>query len=567
MSYLALLSQSKPSSGDDIINSYEQRKQHAVTSIFRDYPARSIGPAVQGGRVSDLAVNQNNVHEYYVAFASGGIFRTEDNGITFDPVFDGQGALGVGDIALAPSNENILYVGTGEKNSSRSSYAGSGVYKTTDKGKSWQHLGLSEIHHTGRILVHPKDPDIVWVASLGALYSHNPSRGVYKSTDGGISWERTLFVNDSTGVVDLLINPQDPDQLWAVTWARTRKAWNFNGNGSESGIYRSEDGGLTWHRLSGGFPQSETMGRIGIDLCLKQPNVLYALVDNQEKSKTPRQGKAGELQAEDFLSMSETDFLELDSIKLNKYLRDHGFPKKYNSQLVKQELRDGKYPPNALGEYTGDANKALLNAKIIGAELYRSNDYGDSWSKVNSYNLDGVYNTYGYYFGEVRVALNDPELVYVFGVPLLVTEDGGSTFHRIDTIGNVHVDHQALWINPQNTKHMLLGNDGGLYTSYDSGGHWLHRNNMAAGQFYTVNVDMDQPYNIYGGLQDNGVMKGSSRSIPHKSKNWEKVMEGDGMFVSADPRNSELVYTGFQFGNYYKINRSTGKQEKITPKN
>ena len=202
----------------------------------------------------------------------------------------------------------------------------------------------------------------------------------------------------------------------------------------------------------------------------------------------------------------------------------------------------------------------------MGAELYRSNDFGETWEKVNSYKLDGVYNTYGYYFGEVRVVPNNPEAVYIFGVPLLATEDGGATFQRVDTIGNVHVDHQALWINPNDSKHLILGNDGGVYTSYDSGAHWLHLNNTPVGQFYSVNIDMEKPYNVYGGLQDNGVYMGSSKSVPNKTKFWEKVLGGDGMLVSADHRNSELVYTGFQFGNYFRINRKSGEQVKITPK-
>ena len=557
--------QTRPSSPEQISESYRVRTQLAQSSLLKHYPVRSIGPVVMGGRIADLEINQENVHEYYVGYASGGVFYTEDNGITFKPIFDNQGALGVGDMALAPSNENILYVGTGEKNSSRSSYAGSGVYKTTDKGEHWEHLGLTEIHHTSRIIVHPDNPDIVWVAALGALYSHNPGRGIYKSQDGGLNWEKKLFINDSTGIVDLLINPQNPDQLWATAWERRRSAWNFKGHGMGSGMYRSDDGGETWKALNN-FPSSEWTGRIGVDICLSQPNTLYALVDNQKGLKQTKEKEAGQLQPADFVSMSISDFQALDSSRLNHYLREHEFPKKYQSELVKQEVRNGKYLPKDLAEYLGDANKELLEAKVTGAELYRSNDYGDTWKKVNSYHLDGVYNTYGYYFGEVRVAPDNPEVVYIFGVPLLITEDGGETYHRIDSVGNVHVDHQALWINPENPKHLLLGNDGGLYVSYSAGAQWLHLNSAAVGQFYTVNVDMESPYHVYGGLQDNGVYAGSSKSVPNKSKHWEKLLGGDGMFVAVDPRNSQLVYAGYQFGNYFKIDRTTNDQHKITPK-
>ena len=559
-----LWAQVAPSTGEHIHASYQLREQLAKTSLLKEYPVRSIGPVVQGGRVSDLAVTDNPAH-YYVAYASGGVFKTTNNGITFEPIFDNQGALGIGDMALAPSNQDIIYVGTGENNSSRSSYAGSGLYKSTDQGESWNYLGLPEIQHTGRVIVHPTNPDVVWVAATGSLYTHNPHRGIYKSTDGGASWTKTLFANDSTGFIDLLINPENPDQLWASSWERTRKAWNFKGQGPGSALYRSDDGGESWKQLSNGFPQNKFVGRIGIDLCKSQPNIVYALIDNQQESKTPKESKEGELLAMNFLEMSTDAFNKLDTAALNKYLKDNRFPKKYKAELVKQQVNNGQYQPRALADYLGDANRALFDTKVTGAELYRSEDYGDTWAKVNSYPLEGVYFTYGYYFGEVRVAPDNPQEVYVFGVPLLITEDGGENFHRLDTIGDVHVDHQALWINPQDSKHLLLGNDGGLYVSYDRGGNWLHLNNTSVGQFYTVNVDFEKPYNVYGGLQDNGVLMGSSKSVPNRTKKWQRVFGGDGMFVSADPRNSKLIYTGYQFGNYYRINRQTGKRQRITP--
>ena len=560
-----ILGQGDPTTPEQISESYQQRSKHAESSLLKQFPVRSIGPVVMGGRVTDIEVNQKNVQEYYVGYASGGVFYTKDNGITFTPVFDNQGALGVGDMALAPSNENILYVGTGEKNSSRSSYSGSGVYRSIDKGENWEYLGLAEIHHTSRIVVHPENPDVVWLAALGALYTHNQGRGLYKSIDGGITWQKKLHINDSTGIVDVLINPNNPDQLWAAAWERTRKAWHFKGSGSGSGLYRSNDGGETWQLLDN-FPKDQWIGRIGIDLCLTQPNVLYALVDNQKEFKDSKKKVNDNLQAADFVNMSASEFEALDSARLNKYLRDNNFPKKYRSDLVKNEISTGKYLPKELAEYLGDANKALLEAQVIGAELYRSNDYGDNWRKVNSYNLDGVYNTYGYYFGEVRIVPTNPESVYIFGVPLLITEDGGLTYHRIDSIGNVHVDHQSLWINPESPNHLLLGNDGGLYVSYNAGEQWLHLNNTSVGQFYSVNVDMEKPYNVYGGLQDNGVYMGSSLSEPNKTKRWQKVLGGDGMFVSADPRNSQLVITGYQFGNYFKVDRKTDQKDKITPR-
>ncbi len=563
---ILLLSQLLPaqSSEQDIINSYNGREQLAKTSLLKNYPARNVGPVVQGGRVTDIAVNPDNTKEYYVAYASGGVFKTVNNGITFKPIFENQGALGIGDMAISPSNTSILYVGTGEKNSSRSSYAGSGVYKSTDAGQSWKSIGLKGIQHTSRVVVHPTNPDILWVASLGALYTDGENRGVYKSIDGGTTWQKTLFINDSTGIVDLVINPQNSDQLWAASWERSRKAWNFKGNGSGSAIYRSDDGGVTWAKKVSGFPQDITVGRIGLDVSTSDPNVIYALLDNQAEKKEEKEKEEG-LSVTDFISMTNDELQALDTKKFDDFLKETGYPKKYTAEVVKKEIKQGKYDAKALASYFGDANDALFNTSVTGAEVYKSIDGGDNWKLVNSYKLDGVYFTYGYYFGEIRVSPTDSEQIYIFGVPLLKSNDGGETFARIDTVGNVHVDHQSLWIDPSDTKHILLGNDGGLYQSYDQGANWLHLNNVSVGQFYTINMDNEKPYNIYGGLQDNGTLVGSSKSVPNQTKKWERVFGGDGMFVSPDPDDNDIVYTGFQYGNYFRVKRSAKKFTRITP--
>lgn len=554
------------STGDEIVKSIKLREKMRESSILGNYPVRSIGPVVQGARIVDIAVDPSNVHTYYVAYASGGVFKTENNGVSFRPVFDNQGALTIGDMAVAPSNVNILYVGTGEKNSSRSSYAGSGVYKSLDAGKTWTHLGLDNTQHISRILVHPDNPEVVWVASLGALYSKNEDRGVYKSSDGGKTWNKTLYLNDSTGVADLAINGSDPTKMIASSWERGRTAWNFKGSGPGSAIFRSVDGGETWSKSTEGFPQLPTNGRIGLNYAQGEPNIVYAVMDSQDETKEEKKDEGDGISIKDFIDMSKSTLLSLDDKKLDQFLKKNNYPSKYTGKLVKQEISDNKYPPKALAEYFGDANQALFDTKIAGAEVYRSEDGGKSWVKTNTYDLEGVYFTYGYYFGEITVSPQNPDEIYVYGVPLLKSEDGGKTFSRIDTIGNVHVDHQAMWVNPDNDDHVLLGNDGGLYLSYDGGAEWMHLNNDAVGQFYTVNVDMEQPYNVYGGLQDNGTLVGSSRTVPNRSKNWEFIFGGDGMFVAPDPRNSDVVYAGYQFGNYYRLERSKKKSEFISPK-
>lgn len=561
----------QPSTPEEIQAAYQVRRNLADHSLLKEYPARNIGPTVQGGRIIDIDVNLHDTKNFYVAYASGGLFKTVNNGITFEPIFDNLDALGIGDFALSPSDPNVLYVGTGEKNSSRSSYAGSGVYKTTDGGRHWSHIGLTATQHISRVIIHPEDNNTVWVAAMGNLYTHNADRGVFKTTDGGHTWKKTLYINDSTGVIDLLINPRNPQQLWAAAWERTRKASHFKGQGVGSAIYRSDDGGDTWVKSVAGLPQGSTTGRIGLDLCATQPNIVYAILDNQREveDKPAKKSTTPSLTLDDLRKMSQEEFLKLEDKKLNDLLRDQGFPARYTTESVKRDVREGLYTVQAIADYFGaDANQNLFKTKVIGAEVYRSDDGGTQWKKVNRYDLDGVFFTYGYYFAEMKVAPDDPSLIYIYGVPMLKSRDGGATWHRLDTlrgVRDIHVDHHALWINPRDHQHMLLGNDGGLYQTYDEGANWLHINNMSVGQFYTVNVDMETPYNVYGGLQDNGVLKGSSRSIPNETKQWKPLFGGDGMYVAADPRKIYTVYTGYQFGNYFRLEMDKGKTTRITP--
>ncbi len=561
------IAQAQPTALADIEASYKERKHREDNSLLKEFPVRNIGPTVQGGRIVDVEVNLKNTKEFYVGYGSGGVFKTTNNGITFEPLFDQLDALGIGDFALSQSDSKILYVGTGEKNGSRSTYAGSGMYKTTDGGKTWSHIGLTGTHHISRVLIHPQDNNILWVASLGALYSSNSDRGIFKSADGGKSWKKTLYLNDSTGISDLVINPQNPKQLIAASWERSRKAWDFKGNGVGSAIYRSEDGGDTWKKSVDGFPQGKFAGRIGLDVCWSQPNVVYAIIDNQEPVKDDKKKPDdGKLKLQDLKNMTVENFLTVDDKKLDDLLKDSRLPQKYTALRVKKDVREGTYKPKNIAEYfDADANSDLFSTKIKGAEVYRSEDGGLSWKRTHAIDIDGVYFTYGYYFGELRVSPSNTEDVFIYGVPMLKSSDGGKTWAEIDTLETMHSDHHALWINPQDAKHMLMGNDGGLYQTYDQGDTWLHINNMSVGQFYTVNVDMETPYNVYGGLQDNGVLRGSSKSVPNRTKHWERIYGGDGMYVAPDPRNSKLVYAGLQFGNYSKLELDKQKNTRITP--
>lgn len=567
--FIPALTVAQPTTPSEWKASFAKRKSMAQSSLLKDYPVRHIGPTVQGGRIVDIEVNHSNTKEFYLAIASGGIFKTVNNGITFHPVFDGYDVIGMGDLALSQRNPNVLYAGTGEKNSSRSSYAGSGVYKSVDGGKQWTSCGLEATQHISRVIIHPDKDEIVWVAAMGNLYSHNPDRGVFKTRDGGKTWSKTLFINDSSSVIDLVINPKRPDELYASTWERTRRAWNFKGSGKHSAIYKSIDGGETWSKSMNGFPEGDFVGRIGLQVSPSSPETIYAILDNQREVANKKEVKHELLSVESLAAMSEEAFMKISDAQLDDFLKNHNYPKKYSASALKKDVAARKYTVKDIAAYMGgDANSNLRNTKITGAELYRSDDGGKQWRKVNGYDLDGVFYTYGYYFAEMAVSPRNADQVYIYGVPLLKSTDGGKQWHRIDTltgVHDIHVDHHVVWIDPNDPSHLLLGNDGGLYQSYDEGANWIHINNMPLGQFYTVNVDMEEPYNVYGGLQDNGVLKGSSKSVPNETKHWKHIFSGDGMFVAPDPRNSMIVYTGYQFGNYWRLELDKHKSTKITP--
>lgn len=556
------------------IKSFEQRKNLEAASIVNNIEFSSIGPSVISGRVSDLEVSPTDPSHFYVAYSSGGLWKTENNGMSFSPLFDKEIVMTMGDIAVDWAN-NTIWVGTGEVNSSRSSYSGVGVYKSTDGGATWQHMGLGESHHIGRIILHPSDPNTAWVAVLGHLYSPNKERGVYKTSDGGKTWAKTLFVNDNAGAIDLMLDPNDPKTLYAATWERERRAWNFVESGIGSAIYKSDDGGKTWDLLTSkksGFPSGKGVGRIGLTLAQENgKTVLFAALDNYDR-RPKEEGEEEEDLTKDMLrNMSKDDFVALDKTKVEGYLSSYRFPEEYSYDAVLEMIQSDKIKPVALVEYVEDANSLLFDTPVIGLEIYRSDNGGKKWTKTHEGYLDGVYNSYGYYFGQIRAAANNPNKLYIMGVPVIRSDDGGKNWKSING-ANVHVDHHALWVNPNRPGHLILGNDGGINISYDDGETWNKCNSPALGQFYHIAVDNAKPYNVYGGLQDNGVWVGPSNY--QASNRWhgsghypyESIMGGDGMQVAVDTRDNNTVYTGFQFGNYFRINQKSGKRTYITPK-
>lgn len=550
---------------------YQQRQQITDNSWVKNIPFRNVGPTIMSGRVVDLEVDPTDPTHFYVAYASGGLWETTNEGTSFTPLFDNEIVMTIGDIAVDWENGTI-YLGSGENNSSRSSYSGYGLFKSADNGKTWEHLGLEETHHIGRVILHPSDPNTLWVASLGHLYSTNSERGVYKTTDGGKTWKKTLYVDDQSGIVELVINPSNPDELLAAAWEKDRKAWNFVEAGKGSGIYKSTDGGETWKNVSegdSGFPDTEGMGRVGLAYAPSDPNIVYAVLDNQDRRE--KEDEETYPVTRELLRNTTMDaFLALTDDDLNDFLDRERFPREYNAVDIKADAQAGKLKPQDLVTYLEDANSMLFDTPVKGAEVYKSTDGGLSWSKTHEDYIEALVYSYGYYFGQIRVDGQNPDILYTMGVPLVKSMDGGKTWETTSS-QNVHADHHALWVNPNRSGHLINGNDGGVNISYDYGETWIKCNSTQVGQFYSIAYDMAEPYNVYGGLQDNGVWKGPS-TYEH-SYRWqeegkypyERLMGGDGMQVAIDTRTNELVYTGYQFGNYYRINTQTGDRQYITP--
>jgi photosystem II stability/assembly factor-like uncharacterized protein len=567
----SITAQQNTTSAKSIQDALEQKQKLVQNSIVKNIEFSNIGPTIMSGRVVDIDVNPTNTNEFYVGYASGGLWYTNNNGTSFTPVMDNSPTQNIGDIAIDWKNGTI-WVGTGESNSSRSSYPGIGILKSSDKGKTWQHVGLSDSQHIGRIIINKNNPNEVVIGVVGHLYSKNKQRGIYKTTDGGKTWENTLFIDDMTGVIDISVSPKNPNVLFAASWERIRKAWDFDGDGNGSAIYKSTDAGTSWTKLTTkgkGFPIGTGVGRIG--LAAFNDDVVYAFLDNQFRRKATPAKKENGIQKEDFKTMSVSDFIKLDDKQLNSYLRSNRFDKKETAVSVKSAVQKGSIKPSHLATYLEDANSKLFNTPVIGAEVYKSTNGGTSWKKTHKKYLDGVYSSYGYYFGVMGVSQLDQNKIYIGGVPLLKSNDGGKTFENIGA-DNMHSDHQAIWVNPNKSGHVINGNDGGINISFDDGENWSKNNPQAVGQFYAINVDTKKPYNVFGGLQDNGVWYGPSSYTT--SKRWKgtgdypykRIGGGDGMQVQIDSRDNETVYTGSQFGYYFRLNLKTGKRVSIHPK-
>lgn len=560
--------QVSPTTGADMLKSFEQRKALEAKSVLNDISFKNIGPSIMGGRVVDLDVNPDDPTEFYVAYSTGGLWHTTNNGQSFTPIMDSLNLLFIGDFAVN-WKARAIWVGTGEVNSSRSSYAGVGVYKTTNNGKTWEYLGLPDSHHIGKIQLHPTNPNIAWVAVMGHLYTSNKERGVYKTIDGGKTWKQTLYIDDSTGCVDMDINPTNPNELYAAMWSRSRSAWKFVESGKTSGIYKSKDGGDTWSLVSGensGFVSGNRIGRIGLAVYPKNPNIVWAVVDNNTPLPESEKKKDTLYKKTDFQDMSKESFATLKTNLIDTFLRKNGFPRKYNGAMVKEMVANDKIKPAALWDYL-DADDGFQSAGIAGCEVYKSEDGGATWKKTNT-ELINIFMTYGYYFAKIYTSAYNPDKVAILGLYAQLSTDGGKTFKTMDK-ANVHSDHHALWINPKNDHHMINGNDGGCNITYDDGANWFKVLTPSVGQFYAITVDDAKPYNIYGGLQDNGSWWGAStntesvRWLDNGQYPFRMINGGDGMQVQIDTRDNTTVYSGSQFGVYSRYNKNVRFPQKF----
>ncbi|MCU0645802.1 MAG: hypothetical protein MUC94_16275, partial [bacterium] len=448
--------------------------------LFSGMKARSIGPAGMSGRIGDIEAVVSNPNIIYVGAATGGLWKSVNGGITWKPIFDDQPASSIGAVSVFQANPSIVWVGTGEGNPRNSVGVGNGIYKSIDGGDSWKFLGLEKTDKIHRIVLHPTDPDVAYAAALGTTWGENPERGVFKTIDGGKTWDRILFVDEKTGCADLIIDPTNPNKLFAAMWEHRRWPWFFKSGGPGSGLYFTHDGGENWKKITSkeGLPEGD-LGRIGVAIAKNNPDVVYALVEAKKSA------------------------------------------------------------------------------------LCRSDDGGKSWKIVNqSPNV----NPRPFYYADIRVDPQNENRVYSLHSSLAVSEDGGKTFERIRS--RIHSDHHALWIHPENANFMIDGNDGGVAISHDRGQTWRFVDNLPLAQYYHINIDMEIPYNIYGGMQDNGSWRGPSdvwESGGIRNYHWQEVGFGDGFATLSDPNDSNIGYSMSQGGYLSRFNRITGERKDIRP--
>ncbi len=483
--------------------------------LLKPFVWRSIGPAVMSGRIDDVEIFNSDPSIIYLGFATGGIWKSTNNGITWSSIFDTYPVSSIGDIGLSQSNSDVIYVGTGEPNNRQSSSFGGGIYKSVDGGMTFALVGLKETQSIGRVVVHPKDPNTVYVAAVGHLFGPNPERGIYKTVDGGKTWTNVKFIDNDTGFIDLVMDPSNPNTLFAASYQRRRAPWGFNGGGPGSGIWKTTDAGKSWTRLSGkGLPENPIIGRIGLDICRTKPNVVYAQIEVGPSGGTG----AG--------------------------VNDDG-------SLVQPGQRGGGGGGGRGGQQAPDPTRS---------GVWRSDDGGANWQFMSNNNNRPMY------YSQIRIDPNNDQIIYTLGANAYKSTDGGKNFENMR--GQGHGDHHALVIDPNNSRHLLIGNDGGLDISYDQGETWEDITTMAMGQFYAISADMRRPYYVCGGLQDNGSWCGPSavRGGQILNTDWYRIGGGDGFYTQNDPTDWTIGYSESQDGNTSRYDLRTGSSQSIRPR-
>ena len=500
---------------------------------------REIGPAVMVGRIVDFAVDESDPATFYVGTASGGVWKTTTAGVTFEPLLQDMGSLWIGDIELSKSDPNIVWVGTGEDHPRNSVSYGDGIYKSTDGGETWTHMGLTETRHISKIAVHPTNPDIVYVGALGRMWGPNEERGLFKTVDGGRTWQKIHYMDQDTGVIDLGMSPTEPDTLVFATYETRRSLYDNIPNydpevkwSENSAIWRTTDGGRTFERLSGGLPTVK-FGRVGLDIHQSNPDIMVAVI--------------------------ETEWVAMGKDQLEAAMKDlaagQGAGEQYGRGTGERRPHSSAYGGQASNVQDEQGEFAFQTGGV-----FVTKDGGDNWTHVNSQNQRPMY------FSQIRIDPTDPSYIFQLGLSASYSSDGGATFGGLG--GATHGDHHAFWVDPANGKHVLLGNDGGVYQSWDRGQTWNYHSNIVASQFYHVTVDSKRPYTVYGGLQDNGSWGAPSRFRGNRGANnfdWFNVGGGDGFVVLTDPTDPDLVYAESQDGSMNRRNLRTGERASIRP--
>jgi len=482
--------------------------------LVGDFEFRTLGPYQVGSWISEIAVPQSKDPKYdytwYIGSRNGGVWKTENNGTTLFPISDSIESPSIGALAIAPSNPEIIWIGTGEDFNARLSHPGNGIYKSTDAGKTWQHMGLKESQHISVILVHPENPEIVYAAVMGNLFSANEERGVFKSTDGGLNWKKVFFIDENTGVIDLVADPSNPEILYAATYEKYRYPWHFENGGEQSAIYKTTDGGENWVKLTNGLPEGK-LGRIGLTVFPKDPDILYSVIE-----------------------------------------------------IVKPYIPDG----------TEDEQDMHMKpvGEVIWGDVYKTTNAGETWVKTNPDTVN-VADKAPYSFNKIYVDPDDSDQIYVLSMTMPYSKDGGKTWDGIEwgkskILNNVFGDFRTMWIDPKDGRHMLIGSDGGLYETFDRGLTATHLYNIPLGEVYHVAVDMEDPYNVYCGLQDHEVWKGPSNSWKGEIslEDWFLIGMWDGMYCPVDPTDSRWFYTTTQFGAHQVVDQKKSKRKQIEPK-